>query len=139
MLSTILTKTKTILDTVSSSILPLKYSFLETMPSSFPAAALTYQSHATKRKDTVTNMTEARFLLRVVFPTEERAEAQLKWLTLLDALDAELRKDDHETLTGSVVSFLVTNGESAITLDYGQPVVIFTMVISAQYLSYINT
>ncbi len=139
MLSTILTKTKTILDTISSSILPLKYSFLETMPTSFPAASLTYEGHTERRKDTVSNEIEARFLLRVVYPTEERVEAQAKWLTLIDALGAEFRKDDHQTLTGSVVSFLVTNGNSAISLDYGQPVIVFSMVVTAKYLSLINT
>lgn len=139
MFATILTKVKTILDTVSASILPLKYAYVETMPSSFPAAALTYEGHAQSRKDTISNETEVRFLLRVIFPTEERAEAQVKWLTLLDALNTELRKDDHETLTGSVTSFLVTGGGSAISLEYGQPVVVFTMVITVKYLSLINT
>lgn len=138
MLATILTKVKVILDTISSSILPLKYSFLETMPTSFPAAALTYEGHSEKRKDTVSNEIEARFLLRVIYPTEERTEAQVKWLTLIDALSAEFRKDDHQTLTGSVVSFLVTNGGASISLDYGQPVVIFTMSVTARYLSLIN-
>jgi hypothetical protein len=139
MLSTILTKTKTIVDTISAGILPIKSAFLETMPSAFPAAALTYESHKEEKLDTITNKVSSRFLLRVLFPTEERLEAQAKWLALVDALGAELRKDDHQTLTGTAVNFGVTDGGSAITLDYGQPIIVFTLIIKADYLTLITS
>lgn len=134
-----LTKLKSIVDLVSSSVLPQTYAYLETMPASFPAVSLTYVSHREARKDTISNELDINYLLRIFWPSEERVEAQAKWLALLDTLSAELRKDDHQTLDGSVASYITSGGDSDITTEFGQPVIVFRLSIGVKLLKTINS
>lgn len=132
-------KIKTILDTVSSSILPLKFKYTETMPSSFPSANISFIASGEERfLDTITNEVEAQFLISLVFPTEESQNATEKWLTLVDAMSDEFRKDDHQTLTGTATKFKILGTRQEIRTDFSQPVVVFSMTLGVTMIKAIN-
>lgn len=136
----VIVKLKTILDTISSSILPFKFEYQETLPSSFPSGNIIFAGAKEETLDTVYNQLTERFVVRIIFPTEERQAAQEKWLTLLDAVSAEFRKDDHQTLTGTAVMFMITDyPQPQISMDFSQPVIIFDIGVVAKVIKPINT
>jgi len=133
-------KIKEILDTISTTILPLTFSYLETSPTSFPAACLLSGGAKEERKDDVSNEITETWVVRLIYPSEESAAGQLKWLTLVDALTAELRKASHITLGGVAVNFVIKQipPPASFSNDYGQPVIVFDIIVDALILKYIN-
>lgn len=132
-------KLKTILDTVSAAILPLKFEYQETKPASFPSGNIIYLGGNEKMLDTITNEVLENFVIRLIFPTEEGQVAMEKWLTLVDAIGDAFRKDDYQTLTGSAVSFQVKSYAPPITTsDYSQVVMVFDIMVEAKILKAIN-
>ncbi len=139
MLATI-QKLKTILDGIDNSILPLKYEYQETAPTSFPSGNIIFVGTSEKMIDTVTNMVNEQFIVRSIFPAEERQAATEKWMTLMDALTAEFRKDDHQSLTGTAVSFEIRGvSPPKISNEFIQPVIVFDIAVEAKILKFINT
>ncbi len=135
---TTIQKLKTVLDLISSSILPVKYQYLEAQPSSFPAGIITFVGAEERMLDTVTNEVTEQFLIRTIFPAEESQTATEKWLNLLDALGDEFRKDDHQTLTGTAHSFMITKFLPSFSDQYAQPVAVFDIFVEAKFLKQIN-
>lgn len=131
---TILSKLKAIVDTVSSSILPVKLAFVETMPSSFPAAMVRYISDDERTLDTSTNIISAIYAIHLIFPTEESAAAQQKWLECVDALKTALRDHANITLTGSATRMAPGKTEQTISMEFGQPVVIFSTMVYVEFI-----
>jgi len=136
---TIRSKLKTILDTVSASVLPLKYNYGETLPTSFPAGMILYRGEGEEEQiDTVNNLIPQRFIIRIVFPMAESETFETKRITLVDTIKDEFRKDDHQTLTGSAIN--VRTGEVAIyeTDQYVQPVVVCDILLTISVIKPIN-
>lgn len=130
---------KTILDTISSSILPVKFSYQETMPTSFPSANIIFSGGKERMLDTITNEVEERFVVRAIFPVEERQAAMEKWMTLVDEVGTKFAKDDYQTLSGNAISFMVDSYQPPFTSqDYGQAVIVFDMIVVAKSIKYIN-
>jgi len=127
---------KTILDTVSSSILPQKFNYPEGKPTSFPAAVITWSGESEKTFDTQYNDVTQRWVISLIFAAEESDQAMTKWLTLRDALGAEFRKDDHITLNGNAIHCQLKDSPPPITTTEGymQPVVIFELMFEVRTL-----
>lgn len=132
-------KLKTILDGISSSILPLKFEYLETKPSSFPSGNILYAGGSEKMLDSQYNEITERFVVRLIFPTEERQAAQEKWMSLIDAISAEFRKDDYQTLTGTAVIFQIKEfSPPQPSTDFIQPVIVFDITFEAKTIKSIT-
>lgn len=125
---------KAILDSVSSSILPVKFQYVESMPTSFPAAMIAFQSSTEKELDTSTNVVDSVYAVSVIFPTEERQQATEKWMALLDAVSAAFRDEANQTLSNNAVRFMIGQTQSSITTDYGQPVIVFTLIANVRFI-----
>lgn len=139
-LLTTIQKLKTILDTISNSILPVKFEYLETSPSSFPSGNIIFVGGSERVLDTQYNEVTERFIVRLIYPTEERQAAMEKWLTLLDGVSAEFRKSSHQTLDGVAVSFLITDyPQPQVSTDFIQPVIIFDIVVVAKTIKSVTT
>ena len=127
---------KAILDAISSSTLALKFQYLESMPSSFPAAFITIDKSPGERfVDTVHNEVTPMFNVMAIFPSEESSGAFLKWMSLLDALTAAFRSSSNLTLGGIAVSFRIESTEQfSDQNNYAQPIVGFSVRVSAKML-----
>ncbi|OGC59245.1 hypothetical protein A2245_03550 [candidate division WWE3 bacterium RIFOXYA2_FULL_43_12] len=124
-----------IIDTISATIVPVKYRYPESKPSSFPATMTLFIGDEEKMVDSANNLTSYHFLVRTVYPIDESATGYQKWLTLYDTITAELRKDDHETLTGSAVKFMIeSDGQPAFSEQYSQPVAVLDIRVTAEVL-----
>lgn len=138
--ATVATKLKTIIDTVSASVLPQKFSYNEGKPASFPAAIIQELSHTNGRLDTQYNILTQRWSIQLIFANAESQEAADKWRTLTDTIFNEFSKDDHQTLTGSAVSVLATDRLAPKGTDaYGQPVIVYEILLEIKTLRDITT
>ena len=138
--TTVATKLKAIIDTVSSSVLPQKFSYNEAKPASFPAAIIQELNHSNGRLDTQYNILTQRWSIQLIFASTESQEAADKWRSLADTIFSTFSKDDHQTLTGSAVSVLVTDRlQPKGTEAYGQPVVIYEVLLEIKTLGDITT
>lgn len=135
-----MTRIKAIIDTVSSSVLPLKFSYLEAKPETFPAAMLVSLGSKEIQKDTISNEITETWAIRLIFSSEESEAAQTKWVTLVDTITAELRKASHITLNGDAVNFVVRQIPPPVGVqgEYIQPVMIFDIIVDAIILKNIN-
>jgi hypothetical protein len=135
-----MTRIKAILDSISDSILPLKFSYLESQPASFPAAVLTSLGAKEIQKDSIANEITESWAVRLIYVSEESAAGQTKWMTLIDALGAELRKSQNITLGGDAVNFVIKQIPPPTSFDtgYSQPVVVFDIIVDAVILKNIN-
>jgi len=128
-----------IVDTVSVSIIPVKYRYPEAKPSSFPAVMTLFAGDAERMIDTITNEQTMLFDIVTVFPVDESNTAYQKWLNLYDALKAEFRKDDHQTLSGDAVYFMVdASGRPTFSDEYSQPVAVLSIRVTAKVLQSIT-
>lgn len=136
---TALSKIKTILDGISSSILPLKFKYLESKPASFPAAMLISNGFNESMFTNSSNQVVESFTIRLIYPQTESSAGYEKWLTLADAVSAEFRKKENQTLAGEAVSFQVNQGLPPAFSDaeYIQPVVIFDIIVEAKIIKQI--
>lgn len=129
-----------ILDGISSSIIPVKYRYPETKPTSFPAAMLLYRGSTTQMLDTATNLVAYQFSILTVYPVDEAATAYAKWLVAYDTLEAEFRKDDHQTLGGTAVKFMIeADGQPTYTEQFSQHVAVLDVRVIAEVLQSITT
>lgn len=134
-----LQKIKTILDSISVNDLPLKFEYLKSQPSSFPAGCLLSQGFTEEILDSTNNLIIETFEIRLIFPQDESLIGQEKWVNLADTLSAEFRKDTHQTLTGTAIVMTVKQGlPPEFSSDYAQPVVIFKIVIEAKIIKSIT-
>lgn len=128
-----------ILDTVSAGVLAATYRYPPSKLDEFPAAVVLFGGDSERMIDTVTNEQSMVFSINTIFPTDESEDGYNKWLRLLDALKAELRKDDHQTLSGNAVYFLVdTTGRPEYSMDFAQPVVILGIRVTVRVLQSIT-
>lgn len=129
-----------VLDTISSTILTAVYRFPTSKIDTFPAATVIFTGDTERMIDTITNEQTMTFLIQTIFPTDESDTGYQKWLTLYDTLKAELRKDDHQTLAGDAVYFMVdTTGRPEFHEDFTQPVVVLSIRVTAKVLQSITT
>lgn len=137
-LLTVAQRLKTILDGVSSSILSVKYEYLETVPSSFPAGFIILAGAPAERMlDTVNNEVVYQFLIRTVFPVDASQGAFEKWLTLLDTIHTTFRSQTNQTLAGNAVSFMITGTSQSFSSDYSQQVLVLDIQVEAKVIQYI--
>lgn len=136
---TALNKIKTILDGISSTILPLKFKYLESKPSSFPAAMLISNGFSESMFTNESNQVVESFTIRLIYPQTESTAGYEKWLTLADTVSAEFRKKVNQTLSGEAVNFMVNQGLAPAFSDteYIQPVVIFDIIVEAKFIKQI--
>lgn len=124
-----------ILDTIDAAIIPVKYRYPESQPSSFPASMLLYRGASEEMVDTVYNLVTYRFSIVTVYPIAEAATAYNRWLQAYDAIAAELRKDDHQTLSGDAVKFMVeADGQPSYTDQFSQQVAVLDIRVYAEVL-----
>lgn len=129
-----------VLDTISASIIPVKYRYPETNPSSFPASMLLYRGGTEKMVDTNHNLVTYRFSIVTVYPVAEAAASYNRWLQAYDTIVAELRKDDHQTLSGDAVKFMVeADGQPTYTDQFSQQVAVLDIRVVAEVLQSIST
>lgn len=129
---------KAILDGVSSSILPVKYEYLETLPSSFPAGFIILGGAPAERMlDTVNNEVTYQFVVRTVFPVAESQGAFEKWLTLLDTIGTTFRAQSNQTLSGNAVSFMISGTSQSFSQEFSQPVLVLDVQVEAKVIQYI--
>lgn len=129
-----------IVDSISSSVIAVKYRYPEGKPTSFPATMTLFAGDEEEMVDTVTNMVRYRFSIVTVYPIDESATGYQKWLDLYDTLTAELRKKTHQTLEGNAINFMVeTSGRPSFTDQYGQQVVVLDIRVVAEVLQSIVT
>lgn len=135
------TELKTILDTISATVLPVKFNYPEGKPTSFPAAVITWLGETEKTFDTQYNDISQQWVISLIFAAEESDQAMTKWLTLRDALGAEFRKDEHITLNGNAIHCQLKNSPppSTTTEGYMQPVVIFDLIFEVRIIKDITT
>lgn len=134
-----MTQLKTILDTVSASVLPIKFAFQETMPTSFPSGNIIFLGGEEKMLDSVTNELIEQFVVRLIFAENESAAAMTQWMTLVDTIGDTFRKDDYQTLVGNAVAFQVKKYAPPVSsTDFGSPVVIFDIAMEAKTIKQIN-
>lgn len=137
---TIFDKIGDILDTVDVAVIPVKYRYPETNPSSFPASMLLYRGASERMVDTVTNLVRYQFSIVTVYPVAEAAAAYNRWLQAYDTIVAELRKDDHQTLSGNAVKFMVeADGQPTYTDQFSQQVAVLDIRVVAEVLQSIST
>jgi len=137
---TAMTKIKDILDLIAADILPVKFKFMQSSPSSFPAACLVSLGAKEIRKDDISNEITESFAIRLIYTSEESEAGYEKWMTLVDALGAELRKASHITLGGTAVNFVIRQIPPPTGMDtgYSQPVVLFDIIVDAVILKLIH-
>ena len=130
------TELKTILDTISASVLPVKFNYPEGKPTSFPAAVITYQGGTEKTLDQQYNEINQRWVISLIFAAEESDQAMTKWITLVDTIGDEFRKDDHQTLNGNAIHMQLKDSPppSTTTEGFMQPVVIFDLIFEVKII-----
>lgn len=129
-----------IVDTISASVLPVKYRYPEGNPTAFPASILLFAGDTERMVDTATNEVDMAFDIMIVYPADESAAGYAKWLAIYDTLKTELRKDDHQTLSGDAVRFMIeTTGKPSFTDQYGQIVAVLNVRVTAKVLQSITT
>ena len=134
-----LEKIKTILDGISSSILPFKFSYLETQPQSFPAGMVLCQGMSEEIYDQANNIVTETFVVKLVWPQTESEVGYQKWISLTDAVNAEMRKKIHQTLDDTVISFMVKQALAPeFTDQYIQPVTVSGIILEVRKLKLIN-
>lgn len=126
-------KLKAIIDGIAASTLNIKFQYLETMPSKFPAGMIVFTGAPSDRQiDSVTNLVGMGFLIRTVFPVEESQAAAEKWLDFFEALGVELRKNSNQTLSGDAVNLTIEGHRQWATSEaYPQPVVVLDVQVTA--------
>lgn len=130
-------KLKTILDTISADVMPVKYEYMEAMPDSFPAGMIILDSGNVSLEepiDTATNEVTYRFIIRSVFPIEKGQSAAEKWLDLLDTIGAAFRTSANQTLGGSAHRFTIDSYRQYFTQDFGRPAVVLDIAVSSSTL-----
>lgn len=136
---TALQKVKAILDTIPSTDLPVKFQYLESQPTSFPAGCVLSLGFTENILDTSHNLVMESFVIRLIFPQEESLTGYEKWMTLLDLVSAEFRKASHQTLDGAAVSFMIRQGPPPEASDqYSQAVMIFDIIVDAKIIKLIT-
>ena len=114
-----------ILDGISSSVFPVKYRYLESNPSSYPALMLKYGGATSEMLDTITDLVTYTFDIVIVFPNDESADSQTKWQNAYDTVMAALNDRDNQTLSGDAVSFRVDQDlKPASTSQFQQQVIV---------------
>lgn len=138
---TIVGKLKTILQNVSATYLSAAsiYKYQESNPTIFPAAMVFYAGEGEEKQiDTITNEVEQKYFVRLIFNTEEGEAAEAKWLTLVDKVKDEFRKDDHQTLTGSAKNVIVGSVNAYASAQYVQRVMVFDIILTVLVIKEIN-
>lgn len=126
-------KLKAIIDGIASSTLNIKYQYLETLPTKFPAGMIVFTGAPTDRQiDSVTNLVGMGFVIRTIFPMEESQAAAEKWLDFIETLGVELRKNSNQTLSGDAVNLTIDGYRQYAVADaYAQPVVVLDVQVTA--------
>lgn len=134
-----LQKLKTILDSITVASLPVKFSYLEAMPTSFPAGMVLSNGFVEEMLTNTSNKVTESFVIKLIYPQTESQAGYEKWMTLLDLVSAEFRKKDNQTLTGTAINMMVDQGlPPEFSDDYSQPVVIFGISIKAETIKSIS-
>lgn len=136
---TTLQQLKTILDTVSASVLPIKFQYQEAQPTSFPAGVLLYLGGGEQMIDTITNQVTEQFIIRLIFPVEASQAAAEKHMTLVDTIGNTFRSQSYQTLGGNAISFMIKNFAAPVgSNEYGSPVLVFDINVEARVLKVIT-
>jgi hypothetical protein len=137
---TALQKIKAILDTISSDVLPFKFEYLKSMPTSFPAGCVMSMGFTESYIDQQYNDQVETFDIKLIFAEEESQAGYEKWMTLVDLVSATFRKDDHQTLTGTAVDFRIRQCPApTFSNEYAQPIIIFDIIVDARIIKSITT
>lgn len=104
---------KTIIDSIYSVVNPLVsttkltgvYKYQLKSSEAFPYAYLAPSDSAETMADTANNATTYQIVLRVFDFDQDNGVMEPRMLTLFDEVMAELRKDNHQTLAGTVLRF----------------------------------
>lgn len=130
-----LTALKTILDSIDPLLLPLKFFYQENMPEQFPAGIILVGGTKDQIADSQFDLVTESFVIRVIFPDKSNSQATTKVATLMDAMKAEFRKDDHITLGGVAQHFRVTGTSPPYSSEaFGQIVRVFDIGVEVKRL-----
>ena len=136
---TALQKIKAILDTISTTYLPVKFEFLESQPASFPAGCLLSQGLSEEIFDTDNNLVTETFVIKIIVPQNESQAGMEQWVNLADLIAAEFRKNTHQTLDGTAITMFVKQITPPEFSDaYTQPVVVITITLEVKVIRSIN-
>lgn len=134
-------KIKEILDTLTGAgatdLFSESFDYLEPSPKEFPVAMIgTFSGSGETIIDTAYNATVMQFVIRAYFENGNDAEAHDLMLGTLDSLLAELRKNDHYTLDGTVQKFEVSPNIIVYYTDQtDQPVIGFDVIVNVLKLN----
>lgn len=124
-----------VLNSVDVAKLPVKYEYLETMPTVFPAGFVIAEGGPPEAtKDTVNNWLQMAFIIRTILPLEEKQVATQKALAVLDAVAAKFRLASNRTLAGTVHNLQIDGYRQYASDDYGMPAVILDIRVVASVL-----
>lgn len=133
--ATTLQQVKTILDGISSSTLPVKFDYFETMPTSLPAGYVIINGGSERAIDTANNDVGVSLLLMAIFAPEESSGAALKWAQCLDAITAEFRKESNRSLAGNAYNLTIDEiPKPSFTTEFGMPAMVFSVRLTAKML-----
>lgn len=129
-----------LVELVSDGILGAVYRYPVSELKVYPAARVLFMGDTERMLDTVLNEQTMTFLIQTLYPIDESEEGYQKWLRLYDAMKAEIRKDDHQTLDGTAVYFMLdTTGQVEYSTEFTQPVTILTIRVVAKVLQSITS
>ncbi len=106
-----------ILDTVSSSVIAVKYRYLEAKPSVFPASMITYGGSQIETLDTRNNLVTYVFNVHLIFPEDDSAAAQVKWQQALDTVIAALNTYANLVLSNDAANFSAVGDDAPAFSD----------------------
>mgnify|MGYP001329625747 CR=1 FL=1 len=130
------TKILAVLNSVDVAVIPVKYEYLEVMPTSFPAGFVILEGGPPEKSaDTVNNLVDMAFIVRTILPLEESQVATQKMLGVLDAILAKFRLESNRTLGGTVHNLKIEGNRPVSTDQYGQPCLVMDVRITAQQLA----
>lgn len=128
-------KLKLILDNISASVLPIKYEYQETQPTSFPSGNIIYIGGTESVIDTITNQVVEKFIIRTIWPAREGATFMQKALDLIDTLSTEFRKTANQSLSGTAINFEITSYTAPQpSNEFITPVIVFDIEVQAKTL-----
>ena len=132
---TVAQKLKAILDLISTSVIPVKFEYMETLPTSFPAAMIALDgSPAERQVDQITNELTCRFQLLLWLPPEPSQTGFEKACKALDAIGDEFRKNSHATLDGAALNLTIDSYSSTPDVNAPQPLTVLAVRVSAKML-----
>jgi len=108
---------------------------------STPAVLILHNTSGEEINNTDETELTVSYIIRVIVEgTNDRDTQTTKLLTLTDAIMAELRKDDNETLSGNCHYFLAEHIESPADAEFAEmPVMFQDIVINAKILKSISS